>query len=175
MATIPLIKLLLERRRLVFGYIYALTRDVDAAEEIFQELSLSVLEESARGSVVDRFFPWACSVARNRVSDYYRKRGKAEPAASVLAETVAAVFEENGESREDAARRIRGLLDCVDALPARQRQIIELYYRDQNSVSDVADAVGWKSPAVKVALSKIRRALLECLRGKNLVEGVDLT
>jgi len=61
----------------------------------------------------------------------------------------------------------------VDALPLRQRQLIELYYRDQNSIADVADTVGWKANAVKVALFKIRRALLDCLRGKNLMEGME--
>jgi len=173
MSALPLVKLLLERRRLVFGYIFALTRDVDSAEEIFQELSLAVLEESSRGTPVERFLPGACTIARNQVATYYRKKGKAQPISAALAQSIADVIDENQESREDSARRIRGLLDCVDALPLRQRQLIELYYRDQNSIADVADTVGWKANAVKVALSKIRRALLDCLRGKNLIEGME--
>lgn len=173
MTDIPLIKLLLERRRLVFGYIFALTRDVDAAEEVFQNLSLAVLDEASRGTVVERFLPWACSVARNRVSDYYRKRGRAEPVSLLLANTVAEAVVQNEENREDAARRIRGLLDCIESLPARQRQLVELHYRDQKAIPQVAIGVGWKANAVKVALSKIRRTLLECLRGKNLIEGPE--
>ena len=175
MTSIPLIKQLLERRRLVFGYVYALTRDVDAAEEIFQDVSVAVLEESGRGVSVDRFLPWACAIARNRSMDHYRRKGKSPPGSALLSETVAAVFEQQEESAEDAARRIRGLLDCVEALPGRQRQMVELYYRDQLQIARVAASVGWKPDAVKVGLSKIRKALLDCLRGKNLIPEAELS
>jgi RNA polymerase sigma-70 factor (ECF subfamily) len=84
-----------------------------------------------------------------------------------------AVFERNAESREDAAERIRGLLDCVERLPPRQRQIVQLRYRDRKPLAKLAAEIGWKSEAVKVALSKIRKALLECLRAKHLIGGVD--
>ena len=168
------VKELLEQRRLVFGFIYALTRDVDAAEEVFQDLSVAILEEGARGTAVDRFLPWALGIARHRVSDFYRRRGRRQPVPDVMAETVVDVFEQNAESREDAALRVRGLLDCVDHLPPRQRQMLELRYRDRKPVAKVASDVGWKPDAVKVALSKIRKALLHCLRDKDLIAEGDL-
>jgi len=170
-----LVKQLLQRRRLVFGFIYALTRDVEATEEIFQDVSLAVLEESARETEVPRFLAWVCQVARHRVSDYYRKRSQQEPVSSHMAEAVALVFEHNEESPEEAARRIRGLLECVENLPARQREIIELRYRHRKPIGQVASNVGWKADAVKVALAKIRKSLLECLRGKNLIEEAEIS
>ncbi len=169
------VKELLEQRRLVFGFIHALTRDADASEEIFQDVSVTILQEGARGTCVDRFLPWALGIARHRVSDYYRKRGRSQPVPEVLAETVVEAFEQNAEAREDGARRVRGLLDCVDELPPRQRQILELRYRDRRPVAKVAAGVGWKPEAVKVALSKIRKALLNCLRDKDLIEGADIS
>jgi len=168
------IKRLLEQRRLVFGFIHSLTRDVDASEEIFQDVSVNVLERSAQEAPVLEFIPWVLGVARNRVSDYYRKRGRIHPIPEVLADAVAEAFEQNAESRERSAVRIRGLLDCVDRLPPRQRQIVEVRYRDRKPVAQVASKVGWKPEAVKVALSKIRKALLDCLRGKQLVESAEI-
>lgn len=173
MSTVLPVKLLLEQRRLVFGVIQALTRDVDASEEIFQEVSVAVLQETEKQIPSDRFLPWILAVARNRVADYYRKRGRSLPVPEVLAEVVVDVFEQNAENREQAAQRIRGLLDCVDQLPPRQRQIVEARYRDRKAVAAVAAAIGWKAEAVKVALSKIRKALLACLRDKNLLDGVE--
>src|SRR6185436_16605596 len=171
--TLP-IKHLHEQRRLVFGFIHALTRDVDASEEIFQDVSVNVLEQSARQAPVQDFIPWILGVTRNRVADYYRRRGRSHPVPDVLVEAVAETFEQNAENRDEAARRIAGLLECVDELPPRQKQIVEVRYRDRKSLAEVAAAVGWKSDAVKVALSKIRKALLACLRGKQLVEGAEL-
>lgn len=167
------VKQLLEQRRLVFGFIYALTRDADASEEIFQDVSVAVLEETARDSTVEHFLPWILGVARNRVADHYRKRGRLQPVPEVLAETMVEVFEQSEESREESAHRIRGLLDCVEALPPRQRQIVESRYRDRMPVSKLAAAIGWKADAVKVALSKIRKALLGCLRDKQLIGGTE--
>ena len=173
MSALLTVQRLLEQRRLVFGFIHALTRDVDASEEIFQELSLAVLQETARQTPVARFLPWVLGIARNRVADYYRKRGRTTPVPEVFAETVVEAFEKNEESREQSARRIRGLLDCVDQPPPRQRQIVETRYRDRKPVAAVATAVGWKADAVKVALSKIRKALLTCLRDKELLDGME--
>ncbi len=171
----PLIRVFLERRRLVFGFIYALTRDADAAEEIFQEVSVAVLEENARGTDVGRFLPWVCGVARHRVFDYYRRKGKRHALTALMADTIAEVFDQHAETPEDTARRIRGLLDCVEELPIRQRQLVELHYRDQMRLAQVADKMGWKPDAVKVGLSKIRKALLACLRGKSLIEEAELS
>lgn len=167
------VKLFLEHRRFVFGFIYTLTRDVDAAEEIFQDVSVAVLKESSRAAVIDRFLPWVIGVARHRVSDYYRRRGREQPVPEGMAETVAGIFEDCEESRDQSARRIRGLLECVDQLPPRQRQILESRYRDRRPLARVAAAVGWTPDAVKVALSKIRRALLQCLREKQLIEEAE--
>jgi RNA polymerase sigma-70 factor (ECF subfamily) len=173
MNTVLPVKLLLEQRRLVFGFIHALTRDVDASEEIFQDVSVAVLQEHPREASFDRFLPWVLTVARNRVADYYRKRGRLHPVPEVLADAVVDAFEQNVENREQSARRIRGLLECMEQLPPRQRQIVEERYRERKPVAGVAAAIGWKSDAVKVALSKIRKALLACLREKQLIDGVE--
>jgi RNA polymerase sigma-70 factor, ECF subfamily len=167
------VKELLEQRRVVFGFIYALTRDIDAAEEVFQDVSVTVLQEASRGSEVVQFLPWVLGIARNRVSDFYRKRARSRPVPEVLEEAILGVFQDNGETRDETARKIRGLLDCVDELPPRQKEILQVRYRDRKPVAGVAAAVGWKPEAVKVALSKIRKALLDCLRRKDLIEGVD--
>ncbi len=164
---------LLEHRRTVYGFIFGLTRDVDVAEEIFQDVSVTVLEETAKRLEVDRFVPWVLGVARNRVSDYYRKNRRRSPLPAALEDAVAEAFEQAEESREQAARRVQGLLDCVELLPPRQKQILELRYRDRLPLTGVSTEVGWTVNAAKVALSKIRKTLLACLRAKDLIEGSE--
>ena len=68
-----LVKDLLESRRVLFGFIFALTRDAEAAEDIFQELSLAILDEAAKGTTPGDFLAWARELARHRVADYYRR------------------------------------------------------------------------------------------------------
>jgi len=63
----------LQNRQALLGFIFALTRDALAAEEIFQEVALAILAEAATGKAADPFLPWAREVARRRVAEYYRK------------------------------------------------------------------------------------------------------
>jgi len=170
-----LVAQLLQNRRIVFGFIYVLCRDVEIAEEIFQEVSIAVLEEAARQGEVDRFLPWVFQIARHRSSEHFRQRRRREPLSAVLADAVSAVFDENEETREEAARRIRGLLDCVEDLPDRQREIVELQYRQRLPIQRIAEKIRWKEDAVKVSLSKVRKSLLECLRGKRLVGEAEIS
>lgn len=116
----PLVKQLLQNRRRIFGFIYTLTRDVDTAEEIFQEVSVAVLEESSMRPDVARFLPWVCEVARHRVADYYRNRRRRPPVSTLLTEAAAEVFERNEETREEAARPIRGLQALLECLRGKQ-------------------------------------------------------
>ena len=165
-----LVKRLLEQRRSVFGFIYALTRDMDAAEEIFQEVSVAILDEAAQDTAVEDFLPWVRELARRRTAEYYRHRSHQstkETLAGSMLKAVDQAFEENEETREESSRRRRHLLECIEALPPTQREMIELRYRDQKSISRVAAILDWKIPAVKVALSKIKRILADCLHAKE--------
>jgi len=72
-----LAKSLLENRRAIFGFVFALTRDFEAAEEVFQEVSLAILDEAARGTQPEDFLAWSRELARHRVADFYRARRRA--------------------------------------------------------------------------------------------------
>ena len=45
-------------------------------------------------------------------------------------------------------------------------------YRERLSVKEIASKVGWQASAVKVALSKARRALAECIQSKVQMEAI---
>ena len=71
-----LVRQLLEHRDGLFGFILALTHDREAAEEVFQEVGLAVVEEAGKGTQVQRFLAWAHEMARRRIAEYYRKSSR---------------------------------------------------------------------------------------------------
>jgi RNA polymerase sigma-70 factor (ECF subfamily) len=60
-------------------------------------------------------------------------------------------------------RRFAHLTHCLDALPSRQRSIVEDYYYRRNSVERMAAATGTTIEAIYKSLQRIRQALLDCV------------
>lgn len=162
-----LVKQFMEHRDALLAFIFGLTHDFDVAEEVFQETAQVVFEEAGRGTAVVRFLPWAREVARRRVAEHWRKqyrRRLVEQASSALVEVIDLAFAENEQVLEDHRLRLKYLAECQGRLAGRSRQIVEGFYRDRKSIRHIAAALGWTENSVKVALSRARRALADCIR-----------
>ena len=104
-----LVRKFLENRETILGFIFALTRDHAAAEEVFQEVALVILEEAGKEAAIGNFLAWAREVARRRARDYFRKKSKLqwEPLDEPLEEMVAQAFSENDVSMEGYQLRLK--------------------------------------------------------------------
>jgi len=161
-----LVKRFLENRDVILSFIYALTRDYDAAEEIFQNVAVAILQESSRPARIDNFLGWAREVARHRVADYYRqqaRRSAHEQPASGMIDVIAQAFAENEITASASHLRMKSLLECLERLTGRSRTLIEGFYRDRKSLRDLALLLDWKENSVKVALSRARKVLADCI------------
>lgn len=166
-----LVKKLLEQRDSLLAYTLALTHDREAAEEIFQEVGLAIVEESHKGTQVANFLAWAHEIVRRRVAEHYRKSSRRKVARlDSLDEVVGQAFEENALDTETSLLREEYLEECIEELPPAQRQMIEQRYRSQSNLREIAKKLDWTDGAVKVALWKARRRLAECVDGKLRVE-----
>src|SRR5205823_2729481 len=127
MAYPALVKQFLDHRDVVLGFIFALTRDYDVAEEVFQEVAVSILQEAGKDTQVGSFLSWAQGIARRRVADYYRKANRREtavPLAGPLCEIVTLAFAENEKLLEGDQERMKSLLECLKKLAGRSREIV---------------------------------------------------
>ena len=168
MKATDLARQLLEHRDGLFGFVLALTRDREAAEEIFQEVGLAMVEEGMRGTQVLRFLPWAHEMIRRRTAEYYRKssRRRTFEHSEPLDEAVALAFQEHAADPAALRQRKDHLEECLEELPPAQRAMIEKRYRDRLPLNKVAAAVAWTLGSVKVGLWKARRQLGRCIEGK---------
>lgn len=172
MADAQLVKQFLEHRDVLMGFIFALTRDYDVAEEVFQDVSVSILSEASKNTEVRSFMAWVREVARRRVADYYRKAAKQNAVAQLsdsLALAVAEAFEENEGTLEVHQERMKSLLECLKRLSGRSREVVEGRYHRRQSPSQIASAIHWTEGAVKVALSRARKALADCVNTRMRV------
>ena len=164
-----LVRRFLDHRDMILGFIYALTLDYDVAEEVFQDVATSILREGSREANVSNFPVWARQVARHRVADYYRKharRSAVERPAGAMADVIAQAFVENEVTPQANQSRMKALLDCLSRLSGRPRDVIEGFYRDRQSLKELAARLSWKETSVKVALSRARKVLADCIEVK---------
>jgi RNA polymerase sigma-70 factor, ECF subfamily len=139
------------------AYVRARAGDVPWVDDVVQDTLLLLHDARHTYDSQRSFAAWMYAVARNRVTDEFRRgarRRTREITMELLPEPVAVV--------PDAAER-DALKKALAQLPARQRQIITAMKVEGESVRDVAVRTGMTVSAVKVAAHrgyKVLRRLL---------------
>lgn len=155
-----------ERFRLI-AYIRALVGDPDLTEEIFQEVSVVVLQK------IDAFDPtrdlqaWCRGIARNLVlRERERSRRLRIFDNEQIVDLVDAAFEEKAEDSLDTHRSL--LKRCMGHLASGSREILDLRYRGGLSLREIATRLERSEGAVQVALSRVRKWLADCVQKRGL-------
>jgi RNA polymerase sigma factor (sigma-70 family) len=152
------------------AYLMAMVRDLDAAEEIFQNAAVVVMQYStaAEGPIRD-FRAWAKEIVRRQALHYIRARGRAArcpPTEPQLLEQIDRAFSDDATDPADRQRELDALTDCAGRLPAVQRTMVAMRYEQRASFDAIGTAVGRTAAAVQRALSRTRRMLHDCVQTK---------
>lgn len=163
------IELLTGAQSSVFAYVVSLSHDHALAKDIVQETNLTLWRKAEDFEPGTSFTAWACRTAYFHLLNHRRKLSREQ---LVFDEEVFDYLAERQEERSLAAdSRIEALRDCVAALPASQRDLIERRYRPGASVQEIARYEGRSEGAVSQALFRIRGALQRCVEKRILKEG----
>jgi RNA polymerase sigma-70 factor, ECF subfamily len=131
---------------------------VDQSEDIVQDILLAVHSKRHTWDVKAPFAPWLFAVARNKLIDALRRRGKRVFVnIDDLTETLAdAPTAETTSAREVAAK--------LNALPPRQRDVLQSIAVESASIKDTAAKFAMSEGAVRVALHRGLASLTAKLR-----------
>lgn len=163
-------KLFLRHTSVLRGFILGLLPDHNRAEDVFQELFLTITRKAADFQPGSNFLAWARSIARLKVLEQCRSsqsgpRLLAPEALEALIGTAEEIPEDDWSQRREALAR------CMEQLAPRAREILELRYSDAFlPPPEIAARLSWSVNAVHVALSRARKFLQECTRRRLAVE-----
>ena len=174
------------------GAVYAaasrLTSDRQLAEDIVQETFLALWNRAEQFEpTLGSLSAWLLTIARNRTVDRLRAAGRRPTIVPIGAtrigdETDVATLErvarsgevvggstlDRGPEAELAGAELRETLrGALAEMPAPEREVLVLAYRDELTQSEIAERLGWPLGTVK---TRTRRALLKL----RLVLGPDL-
>ena len=163
------IGLLLSNRAMLLGYIVSIVRDLDLAEDVFQNVAVVVLKKAEAVKNVAEFAPWARRVARLEALTALRWRRRSP---ELLDEAVLDLLEGHWAARDTAATATRrALQDCLERLSPYARRLIALRYVDNFAPSHVAEQLNRSLNTIYVALSRTYRLLGECVQRKLIQQG----
>ena len=150
----------------LYRFLVRLAQDPFAADDLFQQTWIRIMEKIGRYDTRRPFDPWICSVARNITIDYLRKR---RPISLDVPDEFGITPSERLTSKgPDPLEQIlefeRGeiLAAAIAELPVIHREVLTLRFEEEMKLEEIAEVAGIPLSTVK---SRLLRAL-ESLRGR---------
>jgi RNA polymerase sigma-70 factor (ECF subfamily) len=154
---------LCEQRRLA-AYLMAATGDVHAMEDLLQSVARILWEKLAEYDEARPFGAWATGVAQLEVLKW---RQQAARSREVLSEDSMRLLSETAaEQGEELSQRYDYLAECLKALGASARGVLQLKYAQGCRIREIAQQLKKSTPAVEMLLVRSRRSLRSCIERK---------
>ncbi len=141
------------------AFVRALQPSLADADDVLQETFLTVTRKASSFEPATNFVAWACGIARLKVLESFRR----EKRANVLSEAALIALAEEAPSPELNGLREEALNRCIEKLAPKSRDLLWRRYSGRQDSDTIADGLGMTSTAVRVALSKARAFLRDCV------------
>jgi RNA polymerase sigma-70 factor (ECF subfamily) len=153
----------------LFAYIYALVQNLHDADDLFQKTSVVLWKKFDGFEPGSDFMAWACRTAKFEVCNYVRTRRRDRCLFSD------ALLEQLAVSQRDRSGHLRqrrtALEKCLDKLSEKDRRMVDLCYFGEGNIKQAAAQLERPVGSVYDSLSRVRRALRECVQQTLAAEG----
>jgi RNA polymerase sigma-70 factor (ECF subfamily) len=153
----------------VYRFVLRLVRNEATAEDLISEVFLDVWRQAAKFEGRSAVSTWMLSIARFKALTALRRRPEQE-----LDDDMAAAIEDHSDDPEvTLAKKDKGavLRECLTALSAEHREVVDLVYYHEKSVEEVARIVGIPEATVKTRMFYARKKLSELLKERGIDRG----
>jgi len=156
----------LEYRARLFPYLLHLVGNAHEAEDLFQDLSVAVLENPSMLTRAGDVFAYLRGVARHLASG--RRRLQARTGESLRRWTEWAWEADPGDDSadEDRRRQVAALHHCREGLQPTAQKLLTLRYDQGLDLKAISDTLGSSEGAVKMMFLRVRQALAKCIRAR---------
>lgn len=144
---------------------YSICGDIRASEDLAQEAFLAAWQRLKEIKDAARFRAWICGIARNAALNFVR--AKARKRETILdGERQTADHAALPDQAAITSEEVSILWSTLEKLPENYREPLVLFYREQQSVADVATALALSEDTAKQRLSRGRKLLRNALANK---------
>ena len=137
-------------------------------EDLVQDVLLALHVARATYDPGRPFLPWFLAIVRNRLADGARRFGR-QAAHEMQVEDLDVTFTQDPtNNRAEALVDVPALRDAIQALPAGQREAIEMLKLRELSLKEASAVTGVSTGALKVATHRAMGALRKMLAGGSV-------
>jgi RNA polymerase sigma-70 factor (ECF subfamily) len=153
----------------VYRFVLRLVRNEATAEDLISEVFLDVWRQASKFEGRSAVSTWMLSIARFKALSALRRK----PEQELDDERAAAIEDHSDDPEVTLAKKDKGavLRECLGALSAEHREVIDLVYYHEKSVDEVARIVGIPEPTVKTRMFYARKKLSEFLKERGIDRG----
>ncbi len=166
-----------EYLKLLFGceleiraFIGSIVRRPHDADDIFQEVALTLWKEFSRYDRGKPFGAWARGIAAVKLMQRWDQTKRLPVVLSP--EAIEAVSRAFDRAETPASREGEALEHCLDQLPDKSRQLLALRYERSLTIEQIAQELQATLDAVYQSLSRLRARLQECVNRRLSSPGV---
>ena len=157
-----ILEIIVASRRQITAAAWLVVRDVQAAEDIFQNVALKAYQADGDFSSASAAMSWAFVTARREAIDWLRRRRRESP---VLSDDICEVLEAewSHEASPGADSYADALQECLTIASETSRKLLRLRYLEERACKEVAAELGLGLDAVYQRLSRVHRVLRTCV------------
>lgn len=143
------------------AYVLGATRSTHDADDLLQEIWQVLWRKIDQYDENRPFRPWVFGVARLEVLKWRQRRARRREVLSPeTLELLAVTAADYGDELDLRAELLR---ECVGKMRDLWRRVVTLKYYRELRIRAIAKKIGKSVPAVEMMLTRIRRALRECV------------
>jgi RNA polymerase sigma-70 factor (ECF subfamily) len=133
----------------------------DVAEELAQEALFRGFKALSSLAEPEKFGPWLCGIATRVCLDWLKDKDRTQVSFSAVGEDARPEDMPDPELDED----LRQLMDEVNKLPEKHREVLMLYYYEDCTYQDLAKMLECSAATINARLTQARQMLREKLTG----------
>ena len=159
--------LLLRHKKRVYTYIYTTVKDVDIANDLFQETFIKAITTIKRGRYTEKgkFSSWILRISHNLPIDYFRKEKNENTISNEeygldLLNNIK-LYDTDMQEHSDKEETLTNLVGLIELLPDCQKEVLKMRIFEDISFKDIADKT---QVSINTALGRMRYAVMNMKR-----------
>ncbi len=163
------LRLILENKSRIYGYILRLIPNRVVAEDLMQETTLVMWEKFAQFEMGTNFSAWGIQIARLKILQY-RNTARKSPIyfSQDVFDSLAGSAEKEPSCDKD---KTNALGNCLKKLSKRDHKLIQLRYSEKQKIKDIAKDLQWPLSRTYKLMAKIHYLLKECIEKRLSMSG----
>ncbi len=161
--------LIIRHKDKVFGYILSKVKDVDLANDIFQEVFIKIINKLNEGRYNEegKFIAWVMRISHNMVIDHFRKNARVKMIRPTDEFNIFDVIGGKEDCTEDAIvndQVVNDLRKLISLLSDEQKDVLKMRFYANMTFKEIAEE---SDISINTALGRMRYALMNLRKLKE--------